>query len=359
MLTISGTQFLSNTATATGGGTVGNTTFLTNTTYLNNSADSWGGGAEAFGPIQVFNSLFQNNRTQANGGGISTSSSMVVSRSRFIDNTAQGDGTYGGGAIAATLFIAATDSEFTGNTANTSPGGALVSGGGLNLTGSTFTGNSAANADGGAAYTVGPAAIVRSTFQDNGSGGDGGALFISNTLTLSGSLVINNVAHEGGGLYLATGSGQIVNTLFARNTSLDNAGMAMHLLPTGTLQILYTTVAAPALINGDAVRVDSGNVTLKDTIVTNHAIGLNRLGGNVLKTTICSLATRSISSDRFLAARTMSQVILNSSMRPATTIISVRAARRSMRARMSASIPTLMGRRGPSTQAMTLATMKP
>ncbi len=57
--------------------------------------------------------------------------------------------------------------------------------------------------------------------------------------------------------------------------------MAMHLLPTGTLQILYTTVAAPALINGDAVRVDSGNVTLKDTIVTNHAIGLNRLGGNV------------------------------------------------------------------------------
>ena len=108
-------------------------------------------------------------------------------------------------------------------------------------------------------------------------------MFISNTLTLSDSLIIDNIAHEGGGLYLATGGGQIVNTLFARNVALDNAGMAMHLLPIGTLQILYTTVGAPALTSGDAIRIDSGNITLKDTIVTNHAIGLNRLGGSVFE----------------------------------------------------------------------------
>lgn len=283
VLTISGTQFLSNTATATGGGTVGNTTFLTNTTYLNNSANSWGGGAEAFGPIQVVNSLFQNNRSQANGGGISSGGTVSVTNSRFINNMAQGDGQYGGGAIAATFAIAADGSQFTGNTANTSPGGALAAGGGLTLNNATFTGNSAASGHGGAAYTLGPASILHSTFRDNGSGGNGGALFISNTLTLSSSLVINNVAHKGGGLYLATGGGQIVNTLFARNVALDNAGTAMHLLPTGTLQILYTTVAAPALVSGDAVRVDSGSVTIRDTIVTHHAIGLNRLGGSVVE----------------------------------------------------------------------------
>jgi predicted outer membrane repeat protein len=145
----------------------------------------------------------------------------------------------------------------------------------------SFTGNSAANGDGGAAYTTGPATIIHSTFHDNGSGGDGGALFISNTLTLTDSLIINNVAHEGGGLYLATGGGRIVNSLFARNISLDSAGMAMHLLPTSTLQILYTTIAAPTLANGDAIRVDSGSVTIRDTIVANHAIGLNRLGGTL------------------------------------------------------------------------------
>jgi predicted outer membrane repeat protein len=281
VLSISGTQFLSNTATATGGGSVGNTTFLTNTTYLNNSAVTWGGGAESFGPLQVLGSLFQNNRAQANGGGISSGNAVSISNSQFINNTAQGDGQYGGGAIAATLSIAASDSQFLGNTANTSPGGALASGGGLALTRATLIGNSAANGDGGAAYTLGPTTIVHSAFRNNGSGGDGGALFISNTLALTDSLIINNVAHEGGGLYLATGGGRIVNSLFARNVSLDNAGMAMHLLPTSTLQILFTTVGAPTLASGDAIRVDSGNVTIKDSIVANHTIGLNRLGGTV------------------------------------------------------------------------------
>ena len=77
-LTVSGTQFLSNTAIATGGGTWSNATILTNTTYINNSAGSWGGGAEGAGPTQVYSSLFQNNRTQANGGGISSGSSVFV-----------------------------------------------------------------------------------------------------------------------------------------------------------------------------------------------------------------------------------------------------------------------------------------
>jgi predicted outer membrane repeat protein len=281
LLTISGTQFLSNTATATGGGIVGNATLLTNTTFINNSAATWGGGAEAFGSIGVFSSLFQNNQSQANGGGISSGNTVLVVNSQFLNNTTQGDGQYGGGAIAATLSIAATDSQFTGNTANTSPGGAVASGGGLSISNTSFTENSAANGNGGAAYTLGPASISGSTFHDNGSGGDGGALFISNTLTLSQSLLVNNVAHEGGGLYLAAGSGQIVNTLFARNVSLDSAGMAMHLLPTGTLQISFVTVGAPTLANADAIRVDSGNVSIRNTIVTNHAIGLNRLGGTL------------------------------------------------------------------------------
>ena len=260
---------------------MGNTTFLTNVTYLNNSAVTWGGGAEAFGPIQVFNGLFKENKSQSNGGGISSGSSVSIANSQFINNTAQGDGQFGGGAVAATLSIAATDSSFTTNTANTSPGGALAAGGGLTLKNALFTGNSAANGDGGAAYALGPSTIVESAFRDNGSGGDGGALFISHTLALTDALLINNVAHEGGGLYLATGGGRIVNALFAGNLSLDSAGAAMHLLPTGTLQILHTTVGAPALATGDAIRIDSGNVTIKDSIVTNHAIGLNRLGGTV------------------------------------------------------------------------------
>jgi hypothetical protein len=44
--------------------------------------------------------------------------------------------------------------------------------------------------------------------------------------------------------------------------AVSSEGMAMYLAPTGTLQILFTTVAAPHLALGDAIRVAAGNVNL-------------------------------------------------------------------------------------------------
>jgi predicted outer membrane repeat protein len=283
LLTISGTQFLSNTALATGGGTVGNTTFLTNTTYINNSAGSWGGGAEGFGPMQVFNSLFQNNRSQANGGGISSGSTVFVTNSQFINNKAQGDGTYGAGALAASLSVTTVNSLFTANTANTSPGGAVAVGQNLYLYATDFSGNTAVAGDGGAIFAYGSATIDQATFTANQSNARGGAAFISSTITISDSQFVNNFANSGGGLYHAAGDGRIVNSLFARNAASSNAGMALYLAPTGTLQVLFTTIAAPTLTSGEAVRITSGNVEIQDTIVTSHTTGLFRLGGTVFQ----------------------------------------------------------------------------
>jgi hypothetical protein len=100
---------------------------------------------------------------------------------------------------------------------------------------------------------------------------------------VSNSQFIHNFANAGGGLYEAGGGGRIVNSLFARNTASSNAGMALYLAPTGTLQILFTTIAAPTLVNGDAVRITSGNVEIQDTIVASHTTGLYRLGGTVFQ----------------------------------------------------------------------------
>jgi predicted outer membrane repeat protein len=282
LLTISGTQFLTNTATGPGGATLANATTLTNTTYINNSAGSWGGGAEAFGPIQVFDSLFQNNRTQANGGGLSSGSTVFVTNSQFINNTAQGDGTLGGGAIGASLSITAHDSQFNGNTANTSPGGALATTQNLYLYRSDFSGNTATLGDGGALWARGSATLDRVNLASNQSG-RGGAVFISGTITISDSQFVNNFANSGGGLYHAAGDGRIVNSLFARNAASSNVGMALYLAPTGTLQVLFTTIAAPTLMSGEAVRITFGNVEIQDTIVTSHTTGLSRFGGTVFQ----------------------------------------------------------------------------
>ena len=102
-------------------------------------------------------------------------------------------------------------------------------------------------------------------------------------MTISSSQFINNVANTGGGIYRAAGEGQVVNTLLSRNLALSNAGMALYIAPTGTLQILETTIGVPSLSSGDAVRIVAGNVTIADTIITNHAIGLDRFGGTVFE----------------------------------------------------------------------------
>jgi len=226
--------------------------------------------------------LFQGNRSSLNGGGLSIYNSIDVSSTQFIGNSTNGS-SEGGGAMAVSLAVTVRNSLFRLNTAVNSQGGAIWTNDALNLRDTTLTGNTATNGDGGAAWARGPATIDQSTFTDNQSGGRGGALFISSTLTLSASQLINNFANSGGGLYQAAGDGRIVNTVFARNAASGNTGMALYLAPTGTLQILFTTIAAPVLATGDAVRITSGNVEIQDTIVTSHTTGLYRLGGTVFQ----------------------------------------------------------------------------
>lgn len=98
------------------------------------------------------------------------------------------------------------------------------------------------------------------------------------------SQFLSNLAGTGGGgIYQAAGDGRIVNSLFANNLSLSYAGSALYLSPAGTVQILFTTIGASSLTNGDAVRLNSGNLTFVDNIVTNHSIGLDRFGGSVVE----------------------------------------------------------------------------
>jgi hypothetical protein len=162
-------------------------------------------------------------------------------------------------------------------------GGAIWANDALNLTGTTLDSNTAINGDGGAAFANGASVVERVKFVNNQSGGNGGALLISNTLTLSNTLLIGNFATNGGGLYQEAGGGRIVNSLFAGNLASSHSGMALYLKPTGTLQLLFTTVAAPTLTSGDAISVFAGNVQIQDTVVTNHTTGLFRQGGTVFQ----------------------------------------------------------------------------
>jgi predicted outer membrane repeat protein len=229
-LTISATQFLTNTAGYNGGGTTSNVTTVTNTTYLGNSAQGYGGGAESLGSMQVVNSLFQNNSTQLNGGGISCGSTLSVTNTQFINNMAHGDGLVGGGGVAASQTI--------------------------NIYKSRFERNSAPSVHGGAIYAI-------------------------NGLNLNDTKILANMAGEGGGVYQAGGDGIVVNALFAGNNTSSAAGDALSFASSGNIQILQTTIASPTLANGSALYIDAGSLTLANTIVANHTLGILQTGGAV------------------------------------------------------------------------------
>jgi predicted outer membrane repeat protein len=146
---------------------------------------------------------------------------------------------------------------------------------------SQFISNTAAAGHGGAVFAQNGANVEGATFSGNQSGLNGGALAISGTLVLSQTALVGNFANNGGGLYLFDGGGLIVNTLAAGNSALT-AGAQMYVAPTSTLQILFTTVAAPSLTAGAAILVNgSGSTDVQNTILNNHAIGLQRQAGTV------------------------------------------------------------------------------
>jgi predicted outer membrane repeat protein len=229
-LTISATQFLTNTAGYNGGGTTSNATTVTNSTYQGNSAQGYGGGIECFGSTRVVNSLFQDNSAQLNGGGISCGGTLSITDTQFIHNLAHGDGQVGGGGVAASQTI--------------------------NVYKSRFERNSAPSVRGGAIYAI-------------------------NGLNINDTLILGNTAGEGGGVYLQGGPGRLVNTLFARNDTSGATGDALSLASNGNIQILQTTIASPTLANGSAIYVNAGTLTLVNTIVTSHALGVLQTGGAV------------------------------------------------------------------------------
>jgi hypothetical protein len=57
--------------------------------------------------------------------------------------------------------------------------------------------------------------------------------------------------------------------------------MDLYLAPSGTLNVLFCTIAAPSPSVGDALRAAGGTIQVQDTIITNHATGLFRSAGSV------------------------------------------------------------------------------
>jgi len=257
---------------------------ITGTHFIGNVSQRDGGAVFVQGVTTVTNGLFQNNQcagSACEGGGLNARDVLTVNNSVFMSNTAQsgGGGLYG---VKTTL----TGSIFQGNQCVGSfcSGGALLNVNELILSATQFISNTS-QGDGGAVFADQPTTLTKVVFLGNtctSSTCVGGGLYAEKTLRVNDTQFIHNTASQGGGLYHSnSGNARIVNTLFAGNIATSTLGAAMMLASPSRVEVIQTTIASPIAIGGSAIHVLIGTVSVTNTIIANHTIGISNTAGTV------------------------------------------------------------------------------
>lgn len=305
-ITISGSEFNSNTATTSGGAihnmskgimNISGSHFNGNTANNNGATLSGGGAIYNLGQLEVSdtdfsgneanyggailnvdesedeatrtikNSTFSGNTAKVAGGAILNISTvadadiMNIENSTFSDNTAllggaiynTGTMNMGGNLTSQPASMKIAGSTFSGNTAQN--GGAIYNGGELTVDGTSFDGNNAEK--GGAIYNTGKLTVTNSNFSANEANSlDGGAIFNGNggELTIEGGLFSGNIA-------------QISTENTGRGGAIYNTG-------TSTVNISGATFDGNSADKGGAISNagtgSSGQITIADSTFTNN-----------------------------------------------------------------------------------------
>ncbi len=222
--TVSNSAFTSNSG-ANGGAiyslnstlTVTSSTFNGNTATLTSPKGGSGGAIWSdTGTLSIANSTFWANVAALQGGALATAPdathSIIVNSSTFWANSASASGRKSNGGAITNVRAPNGDGPFTltnstlsGNTATDSGGGFWDDTNGVvTMTNVTISSNKAVSADGksglggGMFKGSGTFHLTNITLANNYAGQFGGGVFGSTNITVTNSLIVNNVAHNGG-----------------------------------------------------------------------------------------------------------------------------------------------------------------
>ncbi|MDH4136132.1 MAG: Ig-like domain repeat protein, partial [Anaerolineae bacterium] len=305
-LTLSGSNFTSNSAGQDGGAIYnGGEMTATNGTFSGNTAYYDGGAIYNIArSIDIVDCTFSGNHASAGKGGAiynwsgyhGGSASVTITNTTFSNNTA----SERGGAIDnyvydGTARVTITDSTFSQN--SSWKGGAISNhryttlGARVDIADSTFSNNRAVGGgDGGAIHNAGDEVTVsRSVFSGNRTEGWGGAISSSGTLRIDQSSFINNVVlveaigyAGGGGAAISNlgGNATVTNSTFSGNTS-DSRGCIYN--QDGSLKVTDSTFSGNNA-DGEGGAINNYRFTsTTNATVTNCTLSANgaRQGGNL------------------------------------------------------------------------------
>jgi len=204
-----------------------------------------------------------------------------------VDAQGRGRGLYISGDVSPTvegLQITGGDAGGLGGSSwgDSGGGGVYVHRAAVTVSNCTIYSNTATAAewdDGGGLYLheSDDATLSGNTISHNAAGDCGGGLYLydSDDVTLTGNVIWGNTAgDDGSGLYLALGDVTLTNNVIADNQA-DNDGSALHVNDSSPL-LLHTTMARNM---GTGVHVADGAVTMSNTILVSHTVGIHVAAG--------------------------------------------------------------------------------
>ncbi len=283
--TISGSLFTSNQAdgsfsfTSFGGGGlyVFNNLALTNTQFISNTAVR-GGGVMAILATTGEGNLFQGNQVSNVGGGMYTGGALTLMDTLFISNTAVSTNTVRGGGLFAAEQITLNNVDFISNVVdgNFGAGGGLFANEGMMITNGRFQYNRANFSGGGAVNSFGAILMDNVIFQENSSEGSGGAMSSSTSfpevLAMTNTQFLSNTARlNGGALNHASGNIVMENGLFLNNSSLEGQGGGLN-MNGGLIGSNAQFINNRAQLNGGGAFVNSDINLSNSTLLQNETV---------------------------------------------------------------------------------------
>jgi hypothetical protein len=127
--------------------------------------------------------------------------------------------------------------------------------------------------------------VTGSRIEQNAAVAEGGGLYASAALNISGSTFIGNSGAHGGGVYhTGSANARMVNSIFARNSAGNSfpGGAAICLNSTGNADLLHLTIASPGGNPQEAIAAVKGSVTVQNSIIAQHLIGVHNQGADSL-----------------------------------------------------------------------------
>ena len=208
---------------------------LVNSRLVSNAA-AYGGGVFQSGAdrrVNVIGSRIELNTSTNHGGGLYVEGSAAFTNTLVLSNTAS---WHGGGVHAQSGRIDVSGGTLSNNRAVNGNGGALNLNNSLSLSGTLIVSNTALNGGGVQQWNTAPTVLITNTrFERNLARSVGGGAAISGTLFISGSTFATNTVDSGdasstfgGGLYAGIAT-QILASTFSGNSALClNGGSCSH-----------------------------------------------------------------------------------------------------------------------------------